>query len=63
MEISSVTAFAALGGAALGGLASFATFGTTVQAQLKAKADQHNKTRAELESVMVHSGVWICCGP
>ena len=47
MEVSYVTAFAALGGAALGGLTSFATSWTTVHAQMKAERTASSTTRRQ----------------
>ena len=47
MEVAYVTAFAALGGAALGGLTSFTTSWTTVRAQMKAERTASSKSRRQ----------------
>src|SRR6266404_5054055 len=44
MEVSYVTAFAALAGAALGGFTSFATSWTTLRAQMKAQQSANSKS-------------------
>jgi len=44
MDVSYVTAFAALGGAALGGLTSFTTSWTTLRAQMKAQQTANSKS-------------------
>lgn len=47
MDAAYITAFAALGGAALGGLTSFTTSWTTVRAQMKAESNASSKTRRQ----------------
>jgi len=47
IEPGYITAFAALGGAALGGLTSFATSWTTVRTQMKAQRSSSSKTRRQ----------------
>ena len=47
MDTAYITAFAALGGAALGGLTSFTTSWTTVRAQMKAERNASSKTRRQ----------------
>ena len=47
MEVSYVTAFAALGGAALGGLDIIATSWTTLRAQMKAERTASSTTRRQ----------------
>ena len=48
MDVSYVTAFAALGGAALGGFTSFATSWTTLRIQMKAEESTHSKSRRQM---------------
>ena len=47
MDVSYVTALAALGGAALGGLTSFATSWTTLRVQMKAEEIASSKSRRQ----------------
>lgn len=47
MDVSYVTAFAALGGAALGGFTSFATSWTTVRVQMTADRSATSKSRRQ----------------
>ena len=47
MDVSYVTAFAALGGAALGGFTSFATSWTTLRTQMKAEQNANSKSRRQ----------------
>ena len=47
MDSGYVTAFAALGGAALGGLTSFATSWTTLRTQMKAQRNDSSKLRRQ----------------
>jgi hypothetical protein len=47
MDVSYVTALAALGGAALGGFTSFATSWTTLRIQMKAEESANSKSRRQ----------------
>jgi len=47
MDSGYITALAALGGAALGGLTSFATSWTTLRAQMKAKLSDSSKSKRQ----------------
>jgi hypothetical protein len=47
MESGYITAFAALGGAALGGLTSFATSWTTLRIQMKAQRSESSKSKRQ----------------
>jgi hypothetical protein len=47
MDVSYVTAFAALGGAALGGFTSFASSWTTLRIQMKAKQSANSKSKRQ----------------
>ena len=47
MDVSYVTALAALGGAALGGFTSFATSLTTLRTQMKAEQSANSKSRRQ----------------
>src|SRR5262245_11027728 len=47
MDSGYITAFAALGGAALGGLTSFATSWTTLHTQMKAQRNDSSKIRRQ----------------
>jgi hypothetical protein len=47
MDVSYVTALAALGGAALGGFTSFATSWTTLRIQMKANQSANSKSRRQ----------------
>ena len=47
MDVSYVTAIAALGGAALGGFTSFATSWTTLRIQMKAEQNANSKSRRQ----------------
>ena len=47
MDVSYVTAVAALGGAALGGFTSFASSWTTMRIQMKADQSAHSKSRRQ----------------
>jgi hypothetical protein len=47
MDSGYVTAFAALGGAALGGLTSFATSWTTMRSQMKAQRSDSSKSKRQ----------------
>jgi hypothetical protein len=47
MDVSYVTAIAALGGAALGGFTSFATSWTTLRTQMKAEQSANSKSRRQ----------------
>ena len=47
MEPGYITAFAALGGAALGGLTSFATSWTTMRTQMKAQRSDSSKSKRQ----------------
>ena len=48
MDVSYVTALAALGGAALGGFTSFATSWTTLRIQMNAEQTTHSKSRRQM---------------
>ncbi|HEV2829029.1 MAG TPA: hypothetical protein VGW76_15645 [Pyrinomonadaceae bacterium] len=48
MDVSYVTAVAALGGAALGGFTSFASSWTTLRIQMKAEQSTHSKSRRQM---------------
>jgi hypothetical protein len=47
MDTGYITAFAALGGAALGGLTSFATSWTTMRSQMKAQRSDSSKSKRQ----------------
>lgn len=48
MDVSYVTAVAALGGAALGGFTSFASSWTTLRIQMRAEQSTHSKSRRQM---------------
>ena len=55
MDSGYITAFAALGGAALGGLTSFATSWTTLRTQMKAQ--QRDNSKSQRQKLYKHSSM------